>query len=242
MREKPIFNKSEWRGYVRYDFVYQGHEGVFVEPKKRKKGNPWVWRAEFFEAFDYADMALLEQGYCRAYYRIRNKFGSPEAVEWMKSFHDFLVETFGLAPQAAIFGFSRGGLYSVNYAAKYPNDVACLYLDAPVLDVKSWPLGKWAGEGSEVDVSMLLEEYHVADVEAIDDIPLNKLEQIQSVPVMLVYGEDDKTVPPAENAEVMIRQFKGTLEYIAKKNNDHHPHSLEHPEPIVTFVNRYYPL
>lgn len=240
MNGAEIINKSIWRGYVRYDFIYKGRKGIFVEPKKRREGSPWVWRAEFFDAFDYADMALVKNGYCRAYYSAGDKFGSPEAVEWMKNFHDFAVDKFSLAQKAAIFGFSRGGLYSVNYAAKYPEDTACLYLDAPVLDLKSWPLGKWNSSGSETDIELCKKEYKTDNIEEITDIPLNKLDKIKSVPVLIVYGEDDDIVPPAENAEIMIKNFKGTLRYIGKKNNNHHPHSLENPEKIVGFIEKYY--
>lgn len=50
----------------------------------------------------------------------------------MKRFHDHLVSDFSLSEKAALFGFSRGGLYAFNYSLLYPQDVAVLYLDAPV--------------------------------------------------------------------------------------------------------------
>ena len=68
-------------------------------------------------------------------------YGCDKAVELMKQFHDYVVEKYGLNPKPSIFGFSRGGLYSVNYAVKYPNDLSSVYLDAPVLDIRSWPGG-----------------------------------------------------------------------------------------------------
>lgn len=43
------------------DFKLDGHECILVMPKEVHPGKPWVWRAEFFGAFDYADRALLEK-------------------------------------------------------------------------------------------------------------------------------------------------------------------------------------
>ena len=43
---------SEWEGYQRKDFKLDGHECILVMPKEVHPGKPWVWRAEFFGAFD----------------------------------------------------------------------------------------------------------------------------------------------------------------------------------------------
>ena len=60
--------RSLWKGYDRIDFMLEGREGLLVFPKSIAEGSPWIWRAEFFDAFSYADMALLEQGWAIAYY------------------------------------------------------------------------------------------------------------------------------------------------------------------------------
>jgi hypothetical protein len=119
---------TEWNGYDRIEFELDGKEGLVVLPHTFAQGRPWVWRAEFFGDFDHADMALLEQGYARAYYRQNDMYGCPEAVEGMRRFQTLVTRLFGLAEKTILFGFSRGGLYAFNYAATYPDQVELLYL------------------------------------------------------------------------------------------------------------------
>ena len=43
--------QSEYHGFLRLDFEYQGREVIVVCPKQRAAGNPWVWRAEFLDVY-----------------------------------------------------------------------------------------------------------------------------------------------------------------------------------------------
>lgn len=219
-------------------FTLGGYEGGIVVPKAPANGRPWVWRAEFFGAFDYADRVLLDLGWHIVYYKISDKFGSCMAVNLMKYFHDYMVEEFDLNLQADIFGFSRGGLYATNYTAKFPNDISVLYLDAPVLDLKSWPLGVGKGLGSEHDVELCKEEFSTEDIKQINDIPLNKINALNNakVPIIIVYGDVDDVVPYEENSGVLINKFNYDIKIICKKGVGHHPHSLENPKEIVDFI------
>src|SRR4029450_3042828 len=70
------------------------------------------------------------------------------AITHVAEFTAHLVKELGLARRAVLEGFSRGGLYAVNYAAAHPDHTAALYLDAPVLDIRSWPGGEGKGPGS----------------------------------------------------------------------------------------------
>ena len=84
---------------------------------------------------------MLQEGYFLLYYKVSDMYGCPQAVEYMRHFHTYVTKEFDLYPKPVLFGFSRGGLYAVNYAAAYPQEVDALYLDAPVLDIRSWPGG-----------------------------------------------------------------------------------------------------
>ncbi len=236
------YKKSEWKGYTRYDFQVNGHDCLLIVPKKVAVGKPWVWRAEFFDAFAYADMALLAEGWHIAYCDLHDRFGSADAVAEMKNFHDTLTAELGLAKKADLFGFSRGGLYAANYTAAYPKDVAVLYLDAPVQDLRSWPLGAGDGVGSEADVERCKKEFGAADVNDIQDMPINKINRLNQadVPILLVYGDVDDVVPYAENGAVLAENFTGEIKIIRKPGVGHHPHSLENPAPIVEFIQKYH--
>ncbi|MDQ1912547.1 alpha/beta fold hydrolase [Paenibacillus sp. GD4] len=235
---------TDWHGYTQYQFYLSGREALVVAPKQEAAGRPWVWRTEFFGAFATADLALLEQGWHIAYIRLSHLYGCPFAVRRMEDFRARVVDRFGLASKAALFGFSRGGLYAVNYAAVYPEHVMALYLDAPVLDHRSWPGGKGAGIGSPTHWEECLAVYGVSEEQAIpeESRPLASAGRLANagIPVLLIAGDADTVVPYPENGELFERQYReagGTITVIVKRGIGHHPHSLENPEPIVRFLN-----
>jgi pimeloyl-ACP methyl ester carboxylesterase len=84
-------------------------------------------------------LALLARGWHYAYINASDRYGSPAAIEIFDAFYTQLLRQHQLAPQVVLEGFSRGGLYAFNFAATYPARVAALYLDAPALDLRSWP-------------------------------------------------------------------------------------------------------
>ena len=50
-----------WNGCDRYDFTFKDRQAIVVAPKQAAKGNPWIWRPAFFDAFPSVDKALLEK-------------------------------------------------------------------------------------------------------------------------------------------------------------------------------------
>ena len=236
---------SEWRGFKREDFEFEGHKCIFVHPDQPRADRGWVWRAEFFDAFAQVDEAMAKDGYAIAYVGLSNRYGCPSAVEDMESFRKMLCEKYNLCDKPFIFGFSRGALYAVNYALTYPEHVGKLYLDAPVMDIRSWPGGLGIGVGAPDCWKECKEIYGLTDETArpFDKNPLDRAEELAklNIPVILVAGGDDKTVPLCENGELFAVRFRkagGQLRMIVKPDCDHHPHSLEDPAPVVEFLER----
>ncbi len=234
---------SQWCGFERLDFVFEGHECILIKPEKAAAGNPWVWRAEFFGAFPQVDEAMVKEGWHIAYVRLSDRYGCPSAIEDMERFRAYVVAEFGLAEKADIFGFSRGGLYTVNYALAYPQYARTLYLDAPVMDIRSWPGGKGEGVGSEPCWAECMACYGLTEETAKDFAmnPLDRSEELAKtgIPVIVVAGGVDKVVPYDENGEQFVKRFRaagGKIEEIVKPDCDHHPHSLEDPSPVVRFI------
>ena len=238
--------QSEWMGFERIDFEIFGTSAIVVKPKTARKNNPFVFRAEFFGAFPYADVMLCENGYHIVYIDAHDKYGCNSAVELMHQFHEFLTKEFKLAKKAVVFGFSRGGLYAVNYAAKYPENVSVLYLDAPVLNILSWPAGLGSGEGDEKCWKQCLEVYGLTQGEALSfrGNPMDKIYKIaeSNIPVISVVGCADNVVPYEENMKIFSKRFAecgGNIKVIEKPDCGHHPHSLENPEYICNFILKY---
>lgn len=227
------------------EFVFKGHSCVLICPDNPAQGRPWLWRTEFLYAFNDADNALLHRGYHIAYCGFSDEYGSDEAVALFREFFDFIVKEYSLAPKASLFGFSRGGLYALNYALAHPNDVTCLYLDAPVVDLRSWPggLGKGCGSPSEwEDCKKRVLGVH-SDEEAgrHRTNPVNRLDEIcaTGIPVLIVAGDSDRVVPYEENGLLLAQALERNgreARVIIKAGCDHHPHGLADVTPVVNFM------
>lgn len=234
---------DEWKGYRRVLFRVDGRESCCVEPKAAEGERRYVWRTEFFGAFDSADLALLEKGWHVLYHKVSNLYGCPSSVEYMRAFQDEVTAAFGLNPRAVLFGFSRGGLYAVNYAAAYPERVSALYLDAPVMDINSWPGGRGSGDGDPACWQECLAQYGLTEQSAagFTQQPLYYAERLAQahIPIVAVAGLADTCVPYEENLKPFSRRFcraGGDLRLIEKPHVGHHPHSLSDPTEIVRFL------
>jgi pimeloyl-ACP methyl ester carboxylesterase len=235
--------KSEWKECERWDFSFNGNEAVLIIPKNPTEDKRWIWRTEFLGAFDQADMAMVENGWYLAHYKISDMYGSPNSVKLMKKFYDFVIDIFKLNKKVVLFGFSRGGLYAFNYAATYPLDIAALYLDAPVLDIRSWPGGMGKATRADKEWQECLLEYGITEEQAkqFNQNPLDKIKQVSddNIPIIIVAGGADEVVPFEENSRILANEYKnldGKIELIIKPECGHHPHSLDDVTPIVNFI------
>ena len=150
---------------------------------------------------------------------------------------------YGLSPRVTLEGFSRGGLFAYNWAADHPDKVACIYVDAPVCDVFSWPgrssgnAGLWKG---------MLDEWGLTEAR-MNTFPGNPIDRLKPladarIPVICVCGDSDRVVPFSENSAVVRQRYTAMgapFELILKPGVDHHPHSLENPTPVVDFIVRH---
>ncbi len=235
---------TQWNGFVRHEFSLDGRPGLVVKPAKAAPGSPWIWRTEFFGHEPQGDIALLNAGWHVAYFKVSDMYGDPKSVALMDEFHGRAVSEYGLSKRAVLEGFSRGGLYAVNYAAAHPDKTAALYLDAPVLDIRSWPGGK--GKGDARCWKQALEIYGLTDETAKDfkGNPLDKAEALAKagIPIVAVVGDADVVVPYDENTKPFAEKYRaagGTIEVIVKPGVDHHPHSLKDPKPFVDFLLKH---
>ncbi len=237
---------SQWNGYKRLDFAVNGRPSILVSPKTPAPGRPWIWRTEFFGAFPSVDIALLAKGWHIAYVNVSKLFGAPVALDAMDGFYAYMTEQNQLSVKPVLEGFSRGGLYAFNWAARNPTKVAALYVDAPVCDFKSWPGGQGKSKASTGDWSDCLKAYRFTEEQALA-YPLNPIDNlaplaVAKIPIIAVAGDADKTVPVDENIVVVETRYKklgGEIKVILKPGVDHHPHSLNDPTPVVDFLLQY---
>jgi pimeloyl-ACP methyl ester carboxylesterase len=245
LRAEPPAKVSSWQEYERLDFEVAGRAALLVKPREIAKGAPWIWRTEFFGHEPQADVALLGRGWHVAYFKVSDMYGAPAAIELMAQFQAAVTRDYGLNARAVLEGFSRGGLYAVNFAATHPDKSAALYLDAPVLDIRSWPGGKGKGKGNAKCWAEALAIYGLTEetVATFKGNPLDRLEPLAQarIPILSVCGDADTAVPLAENTAILKSRYKalgGPIEVIVKPGGEHHPHSLVDPKPIVDFLLR----
>ena len=230
--------------YLYQEWTVDGCPAVLVSPRQAAQGRPWIWRAEFFDAFPGVDLELLARGWHLAYLHVGNTFGCPEALAHWDPFYAQLTTDKGLAPRPVLEGLSRGGLYIYNWATCHPDQVCCLYGDAPVCDFKSWPGGRGRGPGSPADWQALLEGYHFnseAEALAYKGNPVDDLAPLAAagIPILHVYGDADETVPWEENTGVVRERYPalgGEITLMVKPGGKHHPHGLEDPTRIVEWI------
>lgn len=236
---------SEYHGYDCLTFLFEGREAKIALPWRTAKGRPWIWRARFWGHEPQTEIALLERGFHVVYCDVAELFGNEEAIRTWERFYDLIAGT-GLAPKSAMEGFSRGGVYVYRWAAAHPCRVACVYADAPVLDLKSWPGGRGKSAGNPEEWERFKKDFHLAtDSEAVGfrGNPIDLAPQLAAAgfPMLHVCGEADVTVPVDENTdpfEKIIRAHGGSITVIRKPGIGHHPHSLANPGPIVDFILR----
>lgn len=237
---------SDWGGFKKVAFEVDGRHAFVVLPKKPAKGNPWVWRARFFGWHSAMDRELLAKGVAIGYIDVANLYGSPKAVAHWDAFHAFMVSN-GMSPRPAIEAVSRGGLIAFNWAKRNPKKVACIYVEAPVCDIKSWPGGFGTGLGSSNDWKMAQAAYGLdgEGLAAWNDNPLDHLEELAAakVPIRASIGLRDRVVPPDENFFRLMNRYVHLggpvcvfpmTEGRQKLNGHHFP--IEHPERIAAFI------
>lgn len=225
-----------------YRFNYQGRQSIVVRPDEPLAGRPVVWRCEYFEAFDAVDKALLDKGWHIVYHSASDMYGCPESVELLHDFYDFAIENFGLSKKPVLFGFSRGALYAVNYAAAYPNEVGGIYLDAPVQDIRDWPCRENTTHIEQKYECMQWYGLNEGTLKTFDRNPIDRLEEIAHLPVIIVGGLADTVVHWELNGKITAERLEAlgaNVKVITKPDCDHHPHSLDDPTPVVEFIEEY---
>ncbi len=241
---------TSWKGFEKVSFNFEEREAWYVKPVKEIPGKPWVWRAHFPTWHTEIDSILLSRGFHMAYVNTNDMFGHPKAMQVWDRFYDYLVQGKQFAPKVALEGVSRGGLYVYGWAKRNPDKVSCIYAEAPVCDPKSWPGGKGKGPGSEKDWAAWLQLFEMNEEQAakFTDIPLNDLAGLAGfkVPVVHVIGLQDKLVPPAENSDLLIKNYQQLGGPVAvypmtrgEQTLEGHHFPIEHPEFFANFIEQH---
>lgn len=159
-------------------------------------------------------------------------------------FYSVMTKKYSLSAKPALEGLSRGGLYAYRWAYVNTDKVSCIYGDAPVCDMKSWPGGKGKGKGSPEDWQEAIQDYHFSSEKEMMNFKGNPIDILRPIaaahiPIIHVCGDADPVVPKSENTDIVRKRYMalgGDFVLIVKQGCGHHPHGLPDPSPLVSFV------
>jgi len=236
-------NITSFYGYQCADFQIDGRDCKVVKPKCAAVGHPWIWRARFWGHEPQTEIALLEKGFHVVYCDVAELFGNEKAISIWNDFYSLLRKA-GLSKKAVLEGMSRGAVYALNWAVVNPEKVNCVYIDNPVLDLKSWPAGLGRQPVSNYEFEQFKQSFNLNTVEEIANFkgsPIDKVDKIVKgkYDILVLCADADTALPPEENTllfEKKVKELNGKITVIHKPGFDHHPHSFPNPTPIVDFI------
>ena len=229
-----IIAKYKCDGYTQVEFEFKGKKSIVLLPEDSRKNGKTIFKTEYFGAFPDLQLEFVRRGYTMIFVSNRNRWGTEGELADQYEFVNFCAKEFDISNKVITIGMSCGGMMSVLLAAKYPDCIEALYIDAPVMNFLSCP----ANFGNAPDVldsmwtefenawGMTKRELLLFRGHPIDMIPILVKNKVK---IYMAYGDSDKTVPYEENGIALERAYKeaglSDLLYIDKKVGvDHHPH------------------
>ena len=238
------YAESEWRGFKRIDFKFEGREAILVLPDEANAEKNWLLKTEYFEAFQDFEYEMVCRGWHLAFIKNVTRWCINEDLDLKARFAEALAKELGLYPKCVPVGMSCGGMIGVKLAARHPECVSALYLDAPVMNLLSCPAG--LGKGRSTVMHEFTDHTGITLTELLSyrDHPIDKMHLLleNNIPVFIVYGTADPIVPYDENGELLERYYRandGIIKTVGKPGCAHHPHGLEDNAPLIKFVEEH---
>lgn len=236
-----------WNGFSLKRSVFEGHDAIVVLPEEGTANGLLAVKTEYWGAFpEAAEIGLLKCGFHLCFIKNDNRFALDPEMDRKARFIRHVQTEYGLRPKCVLVGMSCGGLIAVKFAARYPELISCMYLDAPVVNYMSWPCGFGKGnsraESSEILSALGFET--VSQLLGYREMPLDKLPVLveNRIPIVMVSGDSDTAVPFCENGCYIEKAYKDAglpIEVYIKPGGDHHPHGLPSSGPVLDFILKH---
>lgn len=239
--------EERWHDFNCEKFEFEGHEAVVVLPREEDNIRRLAVKTEYWHAFhEAAEIELANRGFTLCYIKNDNRWGTDEDLDRKARFVRHVQNKYGLSDTCVPVGMSCGGLIAVKFAARYPELVSCLYLDAPVVNYMSCPCGFGirTAEGSFDEILKALGMDSISQLLSYRDMPLDRIPDLVAhrIPIVMVVGDSDEVVPYVENGLLIEQAYKNAglpIEVYMKPGCGHHPHGLENNKPVVEFIMKY---
>lgn len=233
-----------WYGYDMEMLVFEDMPGMVVFPKPGTANGRLAIKTEYWNAFPEAiELEMVKQGFHLCYIKNINRWGLQEDVERKGRFVRYVAEKYGLNEKVVPVGMSCGGMFAIKMACVYPELMACLYLDAPLIQHMS--INRVNASDADLLKDEIVQEIMGAlDLKTADEyraynkMPIHMMDKLLAarIPAVLVLGAADTVLPYMENGMVLKAAYEEAgipIRTYIKPNCDHHPHGMEDPVPVM---------
>ena len=221
--------KAEWNGFEAEDFEFEGKKAKIVFPKHSKEGVHPAIKTEYWGAFPAVEIGLLERGIPLCWVENESRFATKADSDRKARLIEYLSEKYGYSPKCIPIGMSCGGAHAINFAGDYPHLIHRIFIDAPVLNFCSYP-AKIAPKVWEEEFIKAYPGVKKHQLLQFDRHPINQAAVLleHQIPIIMVWGGEDQTVPYEENGALLEEAFEKSalLKVIKIPLRGHHPHGL----------------
>ncbi|MBO7214585.1 MAG: alpha/beta hydrolase [Clostridia bacterium] len=237
------YEKFEYFNYEAYKFEFDGLKAIVVKPNVKPNGK-WVYKTEYFTAFPDTQNEFLDRGYHLCYNENFTRWAPDSDLERKGRFIKFISKEFGLSEKCIPIGMSCGGMYAVKTAAKFPELIEAMYIDAPVMNLLSCPCDLGVAKSGFINEFLKAVNKTMAEVISYRMHPIDVMHVLveKDIPIVMVAGDSDTVVPYEENGALLEKLYTekgGRLIVHIKKGADHHPHGLDDPNIIVNEIESF---
>ena len=241
-----IIEEYKYDGLRQVNFKFKNKTAIaLMLDDESKRNGKTVFKTEYFSAFPDLQKAFVQKGYTLIFLENRNRWGTDSEIDDQIEFIDYAAKELGISNKVITLGMSCGGMMSILIAAKKPECIHGLYIDAPVVNFYSCP----ARFGDACDVTDgMWQEFEKAwkmtksQLLSFRGHPLDKIDSLikNKIKIYMAYGDSDKTVPYHENGIAIEKAYKENglehLLYLDKKVGvDHHPHGPTDIEKAIKY-------
>ncbi|MBQ7352865.1 MAG: prolyl oligopeptidase family serine peptidase [Clostridia bacterium] len=244
-----ILNEYKYDSLRHIEFDFKGKKAIAImlEDESKRNGKT-IFKTEYFGAFPNLQNEFVGRGYTLIFLENRNRWGTTSEIDDQIEFIDYAAIELGISNKVITIGMSCGGMMSILIAAKSPNHIHGLYIDAPVVSFLSCP----ARLGNAIDVhDGMWQEFENAwkmtksDILTFKGHPFYMIDKLieNKIKIYMAYGDSDKTVPYEENGIAIERAYKENgiehLLFLDKKVGvDHHPHGPTDIDSVINFFEK----